>query len=445
MPRTPLSRRALLGRAATAALGLPFLQSLMPGACLSAADPPATPAVIPRRLCVIYVPHGMYMPNFIPTTLGAGFPLPPTLQSLAPLAGRFSVIGNLTMDAGAAIMHHAGEMFLTNERISENDRTTPNRLSMDRLVVKQNDGKTLLPSLELSLMPFGGSSHRNTVAFDQNGTPLPGQHDPRAVFELLFGSTRDPAAQKADLREDRSILDAIAPQVKPFSDRLGSGDRRVLDQYLESIRETESYLQRLELRLDHPVSPEDQGVVFDDSKVSTRMRTMLDLTYLALRGDLTRVVTFVVFPERADASQQYPELGLVGEHHGWTHAYGEDAAKRPEMSVTLSAVDRLHTEQVARFLQRLRDTPEGDGTMLDHTLVLFGSGLSVCPENGIHDPWNLPLVLAGGEGLGVRQGQHVRYETPKPLASLNLTLLRLLGVEREQWKDSTGVLGELLA
>ncbi len=442
MIHQPLSRRALLGRSARAVIGLPFLQAMMPAARLFAADPPQAP-IFPKRLCVVYVPHGLYMNAFIPARTGRGFPLSPTLQPLAGLNGRFSVVGNLMMDVGAGIMHRAGEMFLTNERIGEVDNVSPNRLSMDRLVVKRNEGQTLLPSLELSLSGCG-SNLRNTLAFDQHGVPLLGQHDPIAVFEQLFGSSANPEQQREDLLDDRSILDGVRPHVLALRRRIGQGDQRVLEEYEDSIRETERYLTRLEKQIEHPTSPKDQGLVIDNSKVSTRMRVMFDLMFLAMRADLTRVISFVVFRERADAEQQYPELGLVGEHHGWTHELPDIPAKRDQTIKTLSTVDHFHCQQLAYFLQRLHDTPEGNGTMLDHTLVLYGSGLSVQVE-AIHNPYNLPILLAGGEAMGLRQGQHVRYQTPVNLANLHLTLLRLLGVECGQWKDSTGVLGELMA
>jgi hypothetical protein len=447
MTREPLTRRALLGQAAKAAIALPFLRAMMPLTRLYGGDAPAPAAVMPKRLCVIYVPHGMLMSSFTPAKTGRDFPLSPTLEPLAPLNGRFSVVGNTMMDVGAGIMHRAGEMFLTNERIPENTgKYLPNRLSMDRLVARRNAGQTLLDSLQLSLSGAGGSGLRNTVAYDEKGMPLMGRNDPQAVFELLFGSATDPEAQRAAVSDQRSVLDAVAPQVQALSGRLGRGDRRVLEEYLDSIRETERYIQRLEQRIDRPTTPADQGLVLDGSKVSTRMRNMLDLIYLAFRGDLTRVATFVVFKERADGEQQYPELGLVGEHHGWTHDSAEnpDPAKRESVRKILATVDRFHTEQVAYFLQRLRDTPEGDGTMLDHTLVLYGSGLCVI-DNAIHDPRDLPLVLAGGEAMGLRQGQHVRYEQPENLANLHLTLLQRLGVDCPQWKDSTRVLSELVA
>ncbi len=441
MFHSPLSRRALLGRMAASAIGLPFLQSLIPGQRLFAAEPAGRPPM-PKRLCVVYVPHGLYMKNFLPSATGHGFPLSPTLQPLAGLTGRFSVVSNLMMDTGAGIMHHAGEMFLTNERIPEVDRFSPNRLSMDRLVVKRNEGQTLLPSLELSLSAFGGSGHRNTVSFDAQGIPLPGQHDPQMVFEQLYGSAADPQAQRKALQEQASILDEVTPQVSSLRKDLGAGDQRVLAEYLDSVRQTESYLQKLDRRLDKPTRPSDLGLVWNASTVATRMHNMFDLMFLAFQADLTRVISFVVFKERADGEQTYPDLGIKNEHHGLTHDTAE-AKTSVEAYQSLAKIDPYHVEQLAYFLKRLRDTPEGDGSMLDNTLVLYGSGLSVTPT-GIHDPVNLPLVLAGGEAMGIRQGQHVHYDTPTNLANLHLTLLRSLGVDTPQWKDSNRVLSELL-
>jgi hypothetical protein len=441
-----MTRRALLSRTAMAGIGMPLLQAMMPVTRLFGGDPPTAAPVVPKRLCVIYVPHGMLMSSFTPAQTGRNFPLSPTLEPFAPLAGRFSVVGNLKMDIGAGIMHRSGEMFLTNEKIAEADHYSPNRLSMDRLVARRDAGKTLLPSLEVSLSNPGGSGLRNTVAFDERGMPLMGRNNPQSVFELLFGSAADPEAQRAVLRDERSILDAVMPRTQRLRRELGRSDQRVLEEYHDAIRETESYLQRLEQRIDHPTTPAEQGVTFDMGKVSTRMRTMLDLIYLAFRGDLTRVASFVVFKERADGEQQYPELGLVGEHHGWTHETAEspDPVKREAAKKTLSIVDRFHAEHVSYFLQRLRDTPEGNGNMLDNTLVLYGSALCVI-DGHIHDPCDLPLVLAGGEAMGVRQGQHVRYEKTENLANLHLTLLQRLGVDCQQWKDSTRVLDELVA
>ena len=444
MAQALISRRSLLGLFGKAAIGLPLLQAMMPMGRVLAAGSDEAQAVAPKRLCVIYVPHGLYMTAFLPSKTGFDFPLSPTLEPLARLKNRFSVVSNLTMDCGAGIMHHGGEMFLTNERIGENDRYTPNRLSMDRLVVKKNEGQTLLPSLELSLSPGTGTGHRNTVAFDHRGIPMMGRHDPRAVFELLFGSADNAQAQRKAFRENRSILDFTSPHVQGLRRRLGSEDQRVLEEYLESIRATEEYIQRLEKRVDRPTRPEDQGLRLDQhEKIADRMRNMFDLMYLAFRADLTRVITFTVFKERADAEMQYPDLGLVGEHHSWTHGLADQPQRRQEYVRNLSLVDRYHCEQLAYFLQRLKDTPEGNGTMLDNTLVLFGSGLSANDDSSIHDPHNLPILVAGGEAMGMRQGQHIHFAQPSNLANLHLTLLQRLGVDIPQWKDSSRGLSEL--
>ena len=440
MSESLLSRRTLLGHAVKAAIGLPLLHAMLPIERLY-ADETATTPLIPKRLCVIYVPHGIYLNNVLPTQTGTGFPLPPTLQPLAGVNGNFSVISNLWMD-GPGVAHRSGEMFLTNERIAELDRVSLNRLSMDRLVVKRNEGQTLIPSLQLSLSgACSGGGLRNTVSFDHNGIALLGQHDPRAVFEQLFGNPNNPQRQREELSELRSILDGATPEVNALRKKLGGEDQRVLEEYLESVRETERYLERREKRIEKPVRPEDQGLALDhNDKVSERMRNMFDLMYLAFRADLTRVITFTVFKERADGEQQYPELGLVGEHHGWSHAFFDMPDVRDETIKTLSKVDRFHCEQLAYFLKRLHDTSEGTGTMLDNTLVLYGSALNLS-----HDSVNLPLVLAGGAAMGIKQGQHVHFEKPESLSNLNQTLLKvLLGDGCPKWKDSTRVLTELL-
>ncbi|HEY8506455.1 MAG TPA: DUF1552 domain-containing protein [Gemmataceae bacterium] len=434
-----LSRRTFL-RGATAALALPLLDAMSP---LRAGGEVGE---APRRMVFVYVPNGVNVFRWTPQGEGTDFALSPTLEPLAALKEDVTVLTGLGHPKAKG-GHSGGDTWLTGADL----QGTPgydyrNSVSADQLAAEVVGLKTRLPSLELS--SHGGTGppgHSHTLAFNRNGVPVATEKNPRLVFERLFVDDAG-ASRRARLRrfaEDRSILDEVLDQSRALQRRLGAGDRRKLDEYFQSVREVERRVKQAEGWADVPKAKVDAGALKLDARPDERgdrktyLRVMYDLIFLALQTDTTRVVTFVTGREAAGG--YFTELGLSASHHELSHHGGDKG-----MLESLGKIDRFHVEQLAYFLNRLKSAREGGGTLLDRTMVLYGSGMN-SGEGGGHSPKNLPLLLAGGRGLGIRQGQHLKFEPGRvPLSNVLLTMLRGMDLPQERFQDSTGTVGELL-
>jgi hypothetical protein len=313
--------------------------------------------------------------------------------------------------------------------------------SIDQIAAAQFGQQTQLTSLELSLEPneligaceAGWScAYSNTLSWRNPTTPLPMENQPRAVFERLFGDTDDTsqAARVARIREDRSILDSLVQEVGTFRGTLGAGDQDKVNQYLEAIRDLERRIQLAEKQsaVELPELARPTGGIPDT--FADHARLMFDLQVLALQTDMTRIITFMI--AREVSPRTYPELGIPDPHHGLSHHQNN-----PAQLEKLAKVNQYHIEQFAYFLQRLRETPDGDGTLLDHMLMLYGCGIS---DGNQHLHVNLPVLLAGGASGRLQGGRHLRVPEGTPLTNLQLTLLDKVGVPTEQLGDSTGQL-----
>jgi hypothetical protein len=440
--RPRLSRRHLL-RAAGAALPLPLLEAMrspVAAAPSTFRGVEASSAVQPRLVCC-YVPNGVNILEWLPAASGRDYTLSSTLAALADHRQAFTVVSGLG-HPHARGGHSGADTWLTGADLaSQPGADYTNSVSIDQVVAAAHAPHTRFPSLQLSDMSgTGAAGHTHTLSFDPTGTPLPAENSPLRLFERLFvpESAADREAALARHAERRSILDAIRADARALHGRLGMADRRKLDEYLGSVRETERRVERLEDWIDRPrPTVATTGLQLASRPANGHDRpmwldVMLEITYLALVTDTTRVVTF-------EWSREAGGFGGGGENHHELSHHGGDAG----MLSRLAAIDRFHLARLARFLTLLGGTAEGDGTMLDRTVVLYGSGMN-SGTGGEHSPRNLPLLVAGGGALGLRHGRHLAFEdSPPPLSNLLLTLGRAAGGSVERFSDATGPLDEI--
>src|SRR5262245_57129668 len=300
----------------------------------------------------------------------------------------------------------------------------------------------LLPSLQVSmdLLQMVGQCdngyacvYQNNLSWSSPTTPLPSEAHPRIVFERLFGEGGSAADRRAALRKRASLLDSVTEEISRLKHQLGPADRAKVNQYLDTIREVERRIQKAEAdAADNPLPDLDRPVGVP-AAYADHARLMFDLQVLALQGDITRVITFQL--ARETSGRTYPEIGVPDPHHPLTH-HGNDPAKIARMA----KINQFHVSLFSEFVQKLKATPDGDGSLLDHSLYLYGSGMG---NPNLHDHANLPIIVAGGAAGKMRGGRHIRYEKPTPLANLHLTLLDKVGVRIDRFADSQGKVDEL--
>ena len=442
-----LSRRALL-RGAGATLALPLLDSMVPA--LSAAAGAAKPVV---RLGFIYHPTGAIQSRWAPAAEGAGFEFSPTLAALEPFRERVLVLSGLAQVQARALGDgpgdHAreGAVWLTGVHPKKTEGVgIRSGVSVDQIAAKHFGQHTQLASLELGTEApslAGGCdsgyscAYTNTVSWRTPTTPLPMEISPRTVFERLFGEgeTNDPAARSALLEQRRSILDYVAGSIDRLETRLGPPDRTKLGEYLDAIRDLERRIQKAEQQnadssraLPVMASPSSIPETFEE-----HCKLMCDLQVMAYRTDMTRVITFML--ARAGSNRAYPAIGIADGHHSLTHHQND-----PVKIDNVAKIDALFAEMVAYYLGRLQSTPDGDGTLLDHIAIVYGSGTG---DGNAHTHHDLPTVVAGGAAGQIKGGRHIRYPKETPLNNLLLNLLDKAGLPSERFGDSTGYLSEV--
>lgn len=405
----------------------------------------------PRRLCALFVGNGVAMPpsdhpahekwHWFPHEVGANFNLTGPLEPLHKVKDQFSVVSGLSHPTLRAIYAHStAGYFLTG---ADPQSPAGNTISMDQVLAQYTGSQTLYPSLTIGTEGgVGDLSRRNTMSFMQNGQPIPAiGGTPRAIFNELFSvDTRDKGAQVRGFDLDRSMLDAAVQQVKSLQSRLGADDRMRLDEYLTSVRGVETRIDRAEAWLDVPkpeVSPDrfqlDADPVHDGP--AAFLDAMYQLVHTAFVTDATRIVTFQPVGEGAPAiAKEFPKaLGMDKIHHQLTHEYD----KTEDGWETWGRYDQFQVARLAAFLEMLASTddPFADGSLLDNTIVLYGSGTSET-----HITENYPIIVAGGRNMGLVHGIHRQYDNSIPFSNLLLTLLQTLGVPDERFADSTGTL-----
>ena len=439
MNRT-IHRRSLL-QGAGIALGLPLLEAMSNP--ISAADSTYQPVsktlrTTPRLICC-YIPNGVNIKQWAPKENGASYTLSPTLEVLKEHRDDFTVLTGLGHPACKG-GHSGADTWLTGAdlgRVPGAEYT--NSESIDQVIAKAHEKETRFASLQLSDMSgTGGAGHSHTLSFNRNGTPMPAENSPRRLFERLFVS--DSAEGRETLlktyADKKSILDSVLQDAKRLDRMLGRQDQQKVEEYMESVRQTEARVLRLESWIDVP-KPEINatGLQLDSKPIDAHDRpawidVMLELCYLTFVTDATRVITF-------EWSREAGGFGGGGEnHHELSHHGGDDG-----MLNRLAQIDRFHLSKLNRFLTFLKSTQDGQQRMLDNTMVLFGSGMN-SGEGGDHSPKNLPLLVAGGSKLGLRHGQHLAFDVDQhpPLANVHLTLAQKMGVETETFSDASGTL-----
>lgn len=431
-----LSRRTAL-KALGVALPLPFLDAMVPA--LTALEQSAAK---PRlRFSAVYTPNGVIPAQWFPTTTGPDFAFSPSLQPLEPFRQQLLVLSGLDSvppppPGERQYNNHAdaSTRFLTD--------TTPSRslragISIDQLAAKVLSKDTQLPSLELALesvdsgssCDFGRSCvYTGTIAWAGPTQPLPMEHDPSAAFVRLFGDGAgvDATTRRARVQQRGSLLDSLLTEVARLRESVAPGDRARINTYLDSIRDVEQRIQKaLAYNAEMPSFARPAGV---PEAFADHAKLMFDLQLLAFQGDVTRVGTFMI--GREFSGRTYPEIGVPDAHHPISHHQRD-----PIRMEKCAKINRYHAELFAYYLRRMRETPDGEATLLDHTAIVYGAGMS---EGNGHVPENLPIVLAGGANGALTGGRHIRFAKGTPLANFHLTLMDLLGVPVDKHGNSTG-------
>lgn len=447
--RKHVSRRALL-RGVGAAVALPLLDAMVPA--LKAAGPTAG-KLSPNRMMFVYVPNGIDMRNWTPAAGGRGFAFPKILEPLTPLQDDLLVLTGL-MDHNAMALGdgpgdhaRASASFLTGvhpKKTAGSDVSTG--ISVDQVAARKVGMATRLASLELGCEDghLAGNcdsgyscAYVNSISWRTPTVPNPPEVNPRSVFERLFGSEEDagdPAARARNARFDQSILDIVSDDTKRLEGGLGATDRRKLDEYLTAIREVERQVQMAEKQaaentLATPSIAKPEGIPLEFAE---HAQLMFNLMALALQTDITRIGTFML--AREGSNRAYREIGVPEGHHGLSHHRND-----PALMDKVAKINRYHMEQFAYFLRKLKSTRDGDGSLLDHTMIVYGSGIS---DGNRHNHNDLPVLLAGGSRV-FRTGRHVKFTQDTPVANLYLSMLDAMNVPTEKLGDSQGRLNYL--
>lgn len=441
LTKKALPRRTFL-RGMGASVALPLLDAMVP----SMTALVRTPAAPVRRLGFVYMPMGCDLPRWTPPGEGRLLELSPSLQSLAPVADQLTVITNLELKNAYPGTHATSNAAFLSAAKAKWTESTDYYLgtTVDQIAAKEIGQQTLLPSLELSmdlLQTIGQCDngyacvYQNNLSWSSPTTPLPAEAHPRIVFERLFGEGGSAADRRAALRKRASLLDWVRDDIARLQKTLGPADRTKVGQYLDTVREVERRIQKAEAATTDDQLPDLDRPVGVPAAYADHARLMFDLQVLALQGDVTRVITFQL--ARETSNRTYPEIGVPDPHHPLTH-HGND----PEKVARMAKINAFHVSLFAYFLEKLKSTPEGNGSLLDHSLYLYGSGMG---DPNVHDHVNLPILVAGGGSSGLTGGRHIKYAEPAPLANLHLTLLERAGVRMDAFADSQGKVDELLS
>ena len=428
-----LPRRTFL-RGIGATLALPFLDAMVPAL---SARAPGTP-----RFAAIYVGNGMNMFDWTPPSIGAGFELSPIQQPLEPFQSRLLILSGLdnypATDQGDTGGQHprAAPAFMSSVHPKQTEGADILAgTTVDQMIAELICRDSKLSSLEVSVDRndvVGACDHgyacayMNSLSWKTPTMPLPAETNPRFVFERLFGSGDTPEERQARVDDDRSILDGLSQEIARLSGRLGGHDRTKLDEYLGTIRDVEQRIVRAESTNSDFAVPERPAGVPETFREYAEL--MFDLQVLAFQADITRVTTFMM--ARENINRSYNEIGLPEAHHSMSH-HGNN----PEKMQDFSKLNTYHVDTVAYYLHRLQSVVDGDGTLLDGTVVLYGSGMS---DGNIHNNYNVPVAVIGGPENGLEGNRHLVYPKGTPLANLSLSLLEKFGVRVETFGDSTG-------
>jgi len=434
-----MPRRTFLRGMMGATMALPLLEAMVP-----AATPLAKTAAKPvRRLGFVFMPMGCDQTRW--TLPGDDLEqLSPILSSLAPVRQHVTAITNLELQNAYPGSHATSNSAFLSAAKAKLTESTDYYLgtTVDQIAAQRIGQETQLPSLELAmdLLQVVGQCdngyscvYQNNLSWSSPTTPLPAEAHPRIVFESLFGEGGTSAERRAALRKKASLLDSFNDDIARLQRNLGAGDRARITQYLDSVREVERRIQKAEAATADSPLPDLDRPVGVPATYADHARLMFDLQVLALQGDVTRVMTFQL--ARETSNRTYPEIGVPDPHHPLSH-HGND----PEKIARMAKINQFHVSLFAEYLGKLKATAEGNGTLLDHSLILYGSGIG---NPNIHDHTNRPILIAGGTAFGMKGNRHIKYAKPIPLANLHLTLLDKVGVRLDSFADSNGKVDEL--
>ena len=441
-----LARRTFL-RGFGTVLALPLLDSMIPAFSATRLTP-GKPAI---RMAFCYVPNGIIQKDWLPAADGANFEFMPTMKALEPFRDKLVVLSNLAQINGRALGDGAGDharagaTWLTGVHPKKTEGADIHAgISADQVAAKVLGQQTQFGSLEIGLEePYlaGGCdsgyscAYTNTISWRGPTSPNPMQISPRAIFERLFGDgeTTDPGARIKRMQQDKSILDYVRGDVARLEPGLGARDKSKLDEYLESIRDIERRIQKAEEQSATMKLPIMERPVGIPETFEEHAKLMSDLMVIAFQTDMTRVVTFMM--AREGSNRSYREIGVPDGHHSVTHHQND-----PEKIAKTQKIDEHHVKSFAYLVKRLNETQDGDGTQLDHTMLLYGSSIR---DGNVHDHHDLPLVLVGGKSVDIKGGRHLRYKPETPMNNLLLTMLDKSGVPAETLGDSTGKVDQL--
>jgi hypothetical protein len=427
-----LPRRTVL-RGLGATLSLPFLEAMVP--VMSRARAAGKPV---NRFLAFYVPNGMAMPYWSPKGEGTSFELSPILEPLAPFRNKLLVLSGLNSSWNYIHAGASGSFLTGTTRGGRNEVEVIADVSMDQLLARKFANETQVASLELSMDGPANAgactgilscAYTHTISWRSPTQPLPMEYNPRAVFERLFGDsgTTERTAREIRLHQNKSILDSVSQKLTALKKELGPGDQVRVEEYTASLRDVERRIQKAEEQhdLELPAIEQPQGVPPD---FEDHLALMLDLQLLAFQSDLTRVITFMIGKEQS--ARPYPQVGVPEAHHPLSHH--NDV---PELIAHLSKINRYHTELFSKYVAKLDATPDGDGSLLDHVTILYGSGIS---NSTRHSGVNLPLMLVGGGAGTLKGGRHLSFTDKPSMANLLVTLMDKMGVPVERVGGSTG-------
>ena len=435
-----LPRRTML-RGMGAAVALPLLDAMVP-AMTAASDSPARPV---RRLGYIYIPMGSDITRWTPSSEGTLDRLSPILKPLEPHKDQITVLTNMELKnayPGTHATSNSAYLSCAKAKLTESSDYYLGT-TVDQIAAREIGQDTQLPSLELGMdvLEVVGQCddgfacvYQNNLSWSSPTTPLPYEAHPRKVFAKLFGEGT-PQQRARNLKKKASLLDRVRTDIARLRGELGTGDRLKVDQYLDSVREVERRIQIAEGGVAENPDPDVERPVGVPAAYADHLRLMFDLQVLALQADVTRVITFQM--AREGSTRSYHEIGVSEPHHPLTHHGGNQ-----EMIDKVARINEYHVSLLSYLFERLKSTPDGEGSLLDHSMYMYGSGMG---DPNLHDHVNLPILVAGGGAGRMKGGRHVRYEDGTPLANLHLTLLEKAGVRMDSFADSKGRVEELLS
>jgi hypothetical protein len=434
-----LNRRTLL-KGIGVSVALPLLDSMIPA--LTAQNRTAANPV--KRLGFVYVPHGAIMERFTPASEGTNFAFSPILRPLEPFRDRVVVVSGLAHKTAdnAGVHSMSPPTWLSGVRPSAKDQGVRAGITVDQIAAQKIGQGTQFPSLELATEDHSGligscdggysCTYINTLSWRTPTTPLPMEINPRVVFERLFGEGGTAEQRVARLQQDRSILDAVTRQAGRLKISLGAEDRVTMTQYLDNIREIERRIELAEKQSGAQGEVPDAPIGIPES-FEDHIKLMFDLQVLAFQADLTRVSTFMMARELSQRT--YPQVNAHDPHHSVSHH-----ENNPEKIDTLARIQNYHMQMFAYYLNKLRTTADGDGSLLDHSMILYGSNMS---SSNLHNHFPLPAVLVGGGSGQLKGNRHMKYADHTPMTNLLMTMLGKLGIPMDKVGDSTGILADL--